>query len=84
MTDKPRKALVTGASSGLGAEFSRQLASQCDEMILTGRQRQPLAALAGELEKDDIDDVERSKIIEKAAGVIDSFLLRTDGASPNP
>jgi short-subunit dehydrogenase len=54
VTDIPRKALVTGASSGLGAEFSRQLASQCDEIILTGRQRQPLAALADELEQQNI------------------------------
>lgn len=55
MTDKPRKALVTGASSGLGAEFCRQLASQCDEIILTGRQAQPLAALAEELEQQAIE-----------------------------
>lgn len=54
MTEKPRKALVTGASSGLGAEFSRQLAGQCKEMILTGRQRQPLEELAGELQRDNV------------------------------
>lgn len=53
MTEKPRKALVTGASSGLGAEFSRQLASLCEEMILTGRQREPLQALAGELQQQN-------------------------------
>ena len=54
MTDRPRKALVTGASSGLGAEFCRQLASQCDEIVLTGRQRQALAALGDELQQQGI------------------------------
>lgn len=51
MTDIPRKALVTGASSGLGAEFCRQLADECDEMILSARRPEPLQQLASELEQ---------------------------------
>lgn len=49
MTDTPRKALITGASSGLGTEFARQLADDCDEILLTGRKREELEKLAAQL-----------------------------------
>tara|TARA_R110002072_G_scaffold84388_8_gene191349 strand:+ start:6213 stop:6968 length:756 start_codon:yes stop_codon:yes gene_type:complete len=42
-------ALVTGASSGLGAEFCRQLAARCDVIIAVARRRERLLALAEEL-----------------------------------
>lgn len=54
VTEKPRRALITGASSGLGAEFSRQLAGQCDEILLTGRRREPLEELAGALQGENV------------------------------
>jgi short-subunit dehydrogenase len=41
--------LVTGASSGLGAEFARQLAARRAHLILTARSGDKLAALAQEL-----------------------------------
>ena len=42
-------ALVTGASSGLGVEFCRQLAERCDVIIAVARRAERLEALAREL-----------------------------------
>ena len=42
-------ALVTGASSGLGEEFARQLAHRGCNLVLTGRSREKLESLASDL-----------------------------------
>ena len=42
-------ALITGASSGLGAEYARQLAARGDALILVARDEQALEELAGAL-----------------------------------
>ncbi len=44
-------ALVTGASSGLGVDFARELAEADHNLVLVARQAEPMHLLASELEK---------------------------------
>lgn len=46
------RALITGASAGLGAEFARQLASNGKDLILVARRAEPMQALATQLRRD--------------------------------
>jgi uncharacterized protein len=47
-----KMALVTGASSGLGVDFARQLAARGASLVLVARREEQLGAVATEIEKD--------------------------------
>ena len=81
-----RCALITGASSCLGAEFARQLAPLCDVVILTARRIELLQELAVELSEASPDinihclqaDLTVSEDIEALFSSIESLTLTPD------
>ena len=88
-----RVALVTGASSGLGTQFAKTLASAGAAVVLAGRNMERLKTLRAEIEGDggdahvvtlDVTDVDsiRSAVAhaETEMGTID-ILVNNSGAS---
>ncbi|WP_375384941.1 SDR family NAD(P)-dependent oxidoreductase [uncultured Microbacterium sp.] len=73
-----RTALITGASSGLGAEFARQLAARGMDLVLVARDRAALDTIASEVSRsygvvaevlpaDLVDPEQRSEVIARLA-----------------
>ena len=46
-----KRALITGASSGIGAEFADLLAAQKVNLVLAARRREPMEQLAADLRR---------------------------------
>jgi short-subunit dehydrogenase len=88
-----KKIVVTGASSGIGAEVARRIGEAGGEVMLVSRTREKLEALANEIEElggtahvhpadlSDMDDIERlgNEILEKHGRV--DVLINNAGRS---
>jgi len=80
MTDlHGRCALVTGASSGLGTDFARELASRGCRLVLVARREDRLRALADELRGAHGTEARIAAVDLAAPGAAEDLFARTEG-----
>lgn len=83
--------LVTGCSSGIGVEIARQLAGRGYNVDIVARRREPLDALAAELERtygvravahqcDINDDAQRQAVLDSIANRGDKIVILINNA----
>lgn len=84
---RPRRALVTGASTGIGAATVRRLRAERWDVVATARRTDRLAALAAETgctyhpaDLTDEDDVAALVAFVRAGGVLHSLVNNAGGA----
>lgn len=74
-----RRALITGASGGIGAEIARAFSAEGARLVLAGRRSEPLDELAGGLERAsavalDVADAESAQEgVDRAAELLDGL-----------
>lgn len=69
-----RTALITGATSGIGAEYSRRLAENGYDLILTGRRSEKIFAYAEELSRSYASAVEVNLLELSDSEQVDKFV----------
>jgi len=70
-------AVVTGASSGIGEQFARQLAAQGVNLVIVARGKVKLDALAQELREQDGITVHVVELDLLSGGAVDELIRRT-------